>query len=108
MEVSAPTTTRPPLDDTAMLRVTGGFLAHVLRPVDAARELHRHFFNSIRRRLGQPENGEPMWDWLAAQSRVDGASLERLRGFHERTAAGRRVDLVALRNTLHDITGRLA
>lgn len=99
---------KPPLDDTAMLRVTGGFLAHVLRPADGAMELFRHFFNSLRRRLSQPENGEPLWGWLAAQARVDVATVERLRALHDRARAGRRVDLVTLRNLLHDITGRLA
>jgi hypothetical protein len=99
---------KPPLDDTAMLRVTGGFLAHVLRPADGATELFRHFFNSLRRRLSQPENGEPLWGWLAVQARVDAATVERLRTLHDRARAGRRVDLVTLRNLLHDITGRLA
>ncbi len=99
---------RPPLDDTAMLRVTGGFLAHVLKPADAAAELYRHFFNSLRRRLSLPENGEPVWDWLGAQARVDAAAIARLHGQYERVARGKRVDLVALRNTLHDLTGRLA
>ncbi|MEJ0100303.1 MAG: DUF4350 domain-containing protein [Pseudomonadota bacterium] len=99
---------RPPLDDTAMLRVTGGFLAHVLKPADAAAELYRHFFNLLRRRLALPENGEPLWDWLGAQARLDAAALAHLHGQYERVARGKRVDLVALRNTLHDLTGRLA
>jgi len=99
---------RPPLDDTAMLRVTGGFLAHVLKPADAARELFRHFFNRMRRRLSLPETGEPMWDWLAAQARVDEPALQELRTQYERAVTGRRVNLITLRNQLHDLTGRLA
>jgi hypothetical protein len=99
---------RPPLDDTAMLRVTGGFLAHVLKPADAARELFRHFFNRLRRRLSLPENGEPLWDWLAAQARVEESALRALRAQYEHAATGRRINLVTLRNQLHDLTGRLA
>jgi hypothetical protein len=100
--------TRPPLDDTAMLRVTGGFLAHVLRPDDAARSLFDHFFNRLRRRLSLPESGEPLWEWLAAQARVDPPLLARVRRLHARAAAGRRVDLMDLQNTLIEITGRLS
>jgi hypothetical protein len=99
---------RPPLDDTAMLRVTGGFLAHVLRPADAARELFRYFFNRLRRRLSLPETGEPLWEWLASQARVEEAALQHLRTQYARAAAGQRVNLITLRNQLHDLTGRLA
>lgn len=99
---------RAPLDDTSMLRVTGGFLAHVLRPADAARRLFAVFFNDLRRRLGLPENGEPLWDWLAGHSRVDGERLAQLRGLHARAAEGRRVDLIRLQNSLLDLTGRLS
>jgi hypothetical protein len=101
-------TPRPPLDDTSMLRLSGGFLAHVLRPADAARQLFARFFDALRRRLSLPENGEPLWDWIAAQARVDAALLERLRQAHARAARGRRVDLVRLRNSLLELTERLS
>jgi hypothetical protein len=96
------------LDDTAMLRVTGGFLAHVLRPADAALRLFELFFNDLRRRRGLQETGAPMWDWLAQQARVDATGLAQLRQWHERAARGRRVDLVRLHNSLLELTGRLS
>jgi hypothetical protein len=91
-----------------MLRVTGGFLAHVLKPADAARELFRHFFNRLRRRLSLPQTGEPLWEWLATQARVDEPALQELRAQYERAIAGKRINLITLRNRLHDLTGRLA
>jgi hypothetical protein len=91
-----------------MLRMTGRFLAHVLQPVDAARELFRHFFDAIRRRASLPPDDLAPWDWLAAQPRLDPPTLAHLHALHSRAVAGQRVDLVALRNLIHDITGRLA
>lgn len=94
-------------DETALLRVSGGFLAQVLRPADAARELLAQYSNALRRRLALPENGEPPWDWLASRARVEPWRIDALRDVQARIAAGRRVDLRRLQNSLVELTERL-
>jgi hypothetical protein len=99
---------RQPLTDTAMLRVSGNFLASMLKPDTAARQLFEHFFNRVRCRLALPENGEPVWDWLNTRADLNRHDLEELRRMHERIAAGRRVDLVKLQNLLSGVSGHLS
>jgi len=94
-----------PVDVTAFVRATGGFLARTLRPAEAGRQAMALFFNSVRRRVGLPEDGAPVWEWLAGQSKVAPADLSELRMFRERIDAGRKIDLAKLHNLLHRITG---
>lgn len=79
--------------EAALVRATGGFLARVLRPAQAARRMLELFFNDLRRRLGEPQNGEPLWQWLERRPQLAASDVEALRTTHTRAAAGRRVDL---------------
>jgi hypothetical protein len=95
-----------PVDITSFVRATGGFLARTVRPAEAGRREFVIFFNGIRRRLGLPEDGTPVWEWLDAQPAVDKVELTQLRNYHTRIAAGRRIDLLQLHNLLRLVANR--
>jgi hypothetical protein len=103
----APASSWNPVDVTTFIKVTGGFLAARSGANAAALRLLGNFFNRIRQRLALPQDGEPVWDWLAAQATVPPAELARLRSLHARALARERIDLVQLQNCLTGITGKL-
>ena len=86
---------------------TGEFLAERIAPAHVAQRLLANFFNSIRERLSLPQDGQPVWGWLAEQASVADADLQALRRLHARAQAGQRIDLIALQNCLTSITGKL-
>ncbi|MEO6080587.1 MAG: DUF4350 domain-containing protein [Steroidobacteraceae bacterium] len=96
-----------PADVTNFITVTGGFLAGRVAPNLAGQRLCENFFNRIRQRLALPQNGEPVWDWLAAQASIPARDLEHLQQLHARTRTRQRVNLVQLQNCLTRITGKL-
>jgi hypothetical protein len=96
-----------PIDDVAMLRVSAGFFANTIRPAAVARRLFEHFFNSLRRRLCLPENGSPVWEWIAGQARVPRSELDGLRRSYERSQANHSVNLVELQAQLAQLAGHL-
>ncbi len=96
------------VDDTALLAVTADFYAGALSPAVAGEQLCAHFFDGIRRRLQLPEDGKPVWDWLAGHGRVTAAELSELKRLHARALAGRRLDLQRLHILLHDLSGKIA
>lgn len=103
----APAQSWNPVDVTTFIKVTGGFLAARSGANAVARRLLANFFNRIRQRLALPQDGEPLWDWLAAQATVPPGELARLRALHARAQARERIDLVQLQNCLTGITGKL-
>jgi hypothetical protein len=103
----APASSWNPVDVTTFIKVTGGFLAARSGANATALRLLGNFFNGIRQRLALPQDGEPVWDWLAAQATVPPAELARLRALHARAQARERIDLVQLQNCLTGITGKL-
>lgn len=82
--------------ERALVQASGGFLARTLRPVDAGRRLLELFFNDLRRHLGEPQNGEPLWDWLSRRPQVAAADVAALRELHRQLELGRRIDLKRL------------
>ena len=97
-----------PIDDTALLQASAAFFANILPPSAAGLRLLEHFFNDLRRRLGLPPNGQPLWDWLEAHGGCSRESLAELRRFHERAQSGRRLNLSRLHLLLHQLAGTLA
>jgi hypothetical protein len=94
------------LDESAMLRVTAGFFASVLRPVPSAQWLLDEFSDRLRRRHGLPHAAGPPWDWLAAQAGVASTALGELRRLYQLTQEGRRVNLMKLQRTISQISGQ--
>lgn len=89
-----------PVDITAFVRATGGFMARVMRPATVGQQMIANFFNDVRKRLGLPADGAPVWDWLSAQPVVSQRDVERLQSLHAKLRQGRRVDLSKLHNLL--------
>ena len=89
-----------PVDITSFVRASGGFMARVLRPAVAGQQLFVNFFNDVRRRVGLPPNGEPVWDWMNAQRALPAPDLDRLHDLHDKVMRGRRVDLPVLQTLL--------
>jgi hypothetical protein len=96
-----------PIDITHSIGITGEFFAGALSPAAAGARLFENFFNSVRRNLGLPEDGRPVWEWLAADARTGAADLAALERLYAGTQAGRRVDLIKLQNLTSRILGTL-
>lgn len=96
-----------PLDVTNFVRASGGFMARVLKPATAAQQLLENFFNELRRQIGLPLNGAPVWDWIAAHGAISERDLAQLQQWHGRSQRGRRLDLPALQNLLNRIRHQL-
>jgi hypothetical protein len=94
-----------PVDDTAMLEASAGFLANMLSTAATARRLLELFFNVLRRRLAQPPNGQPVWNWLEAHARVRSQDLDELKRLYQRAYADERIDLVRLQSLLSQLAG---
>ena len=87
-----------PVDITHFIGITGEFFAGALSPAAAGARLFENFFNTVRRNLGLPEDGGPVWEWLAADARTGAADLAALEQLYARTQTGRRVDLIKLQS----------
>ncbi|MGC1459536.1 MAG: DUF4350 domain-containing protein [Steroidobacteraceae bacterium] len=102
----APTPNSGGLDESAMLRVTAGFFAGVLRPVASAQWLLDEFFERLRRRHGLLHSTRPPWDWLESHAGVASVDVERLRDLYARTQSGHRVSLMRLQRIISQISGK--
>jgi len=96
-----------PVEVTAFISASGQFFASTLTPVAVGSRLMVNFFNAIRRRLGEREDGAPLWEWLSLQAAVLSGDLAELRRLYERIQAGRRVDLRSLQNLLSRLQGKI-
>src|SRR6187431_662232 len=47
-------------------------------PWAAGEQLFHNFFNDLRRQIGLPANGAPVWDWIGSHSAVAQTELEQL------------------------------
>jgi Domain of unknown function (DUF4350) len=95
------------IDITHFIGATGEFFASALTPAAAGARLFENFFNALRRSLGLPEDGRPVWEWLATDARTSAADLDELRRLYGKTQAGRRVDLIKLQNLTSRVLGIL-
>jgi hypothetical protein len=96
-----------PVDESALIEASGRFYSAAVAPLDAARRLFENFFDRLRRRLGLPENGEPLWSWLDAQAGVSSRERAQLQSMFARVYAGERVDLTRLHNLLSELQGKM-
>ena len=84
-----------------LVRTTGLFLARVLRPAAAARQMFENFFRQLR--LGaQPVRPDPgrLWEWLENHPRVSRADVQQLQQWYAAAYADQRVPLVRLHNLI--------
>jgi Domain of unknown function (DUF4350) len=96
-----------PVDVTSFVRASGGFMARVLRPSVVGQQLFANFFNDVRRRVGLPIDGAPVWDWMNANRALPGPQMDELRELHDKAMRGRRIDLPILQTLLVQARGTL-
>jgi Domain of unknown function (DUF4350) len=95
------------VDETALLEASGRFYTAAVDPADARRTLFENFFNGLRRRLGWPQTGEPVWEWLDRQAAITAAQRSELQDLYARVCAQRRVNMPQLHNFLIRLEGQL-
>jgi len=96
-----------PVDETVLIEASGRFYSSVVTPAEAAHRLIENFFNRLRRKLGLPENGVPLWDWLGAQASVSNEERASLQRRFASVYAGERVELTELQRLLSDIQRKI-
>jgi hypothetical protein len=95
------------VDETALIEASGRFFSVAVDERDAQRELFSNFFNALRRRLGLPEDGEPVWEWLDVRAPLNSQQRRELRVLYARAIAGQRMNLKRLHNHLSTLQGHL-
>ncbi len=104
-----PPAARPePARERAFLAAAGNLFARSVDRRQAAQRMFANFFNDLRRAIGEPANGEPLWEWMRGFGAAPGSDVDRLARMHADLAAGRRIDLVELHNRLHQLRKQLA
>ena len=96
-----------PIDETKLIDAGGRFFSRHVPAAAAARALLENFFNELRRRLHQSEDGTPPWEWLAMQPRLTPENLQALQRDWQRASAGEKVDLASLQNLLVELRENL-
>lgn len=86
--------------EAELVRVTGLFLARVLRPAAAARRLFEQFFLRLQRLTGQRAAAGPPWEWLENHPRLSAAEVRQLRDWYADAYSERRIPLRRLHNLI--------
>jgi hypothetical protein len=85
--------------EAELVRVTGLFLARVLREPAAARRMFEHFFRRVPGPV-RTRPADPPWDWLEQHPRLQRADVRQLRDWYADAHAQRRVPLARLHNLI--------
>jgi hypothetical protein len=86
--------------EAELVRLTGRFLARVLRPAAAARRLFEHFCLRLQRLSGCRLDEGPPWDWLENHPRLSRDEVRQLRTWYADAYSERRVPLQRLHNLI--------
>lgn len=103
---AAPDASAP--SEVELMRVTGIFLARVLRPAAAARRLFELFFLRLQRLTGRSAAEGPPWEWLENHPRVSADDLRQLRSWYTDAYSERRIPLTRLHNLIARAERQLA
>jgi hypothetical protein len=94
--------------EAELVRVTGLFLARVLRPAAAARRMYENFFLRLQRLTAHGAAAAAPWEWLENHPRLSRDEVRQLRLWYADAYSGRRVPLERLHNLIIRIEGQLA
>ncbi|MCC5808801.1 MAG: DUF4350 domain-containing protein [Ectothiorhodospiraceae bacterium] len=86
---------------------SAGLYARRVRGDAVARGLIRHFHNQVRRLHGLPVNGEPAWDYLERNPRIDQQELRALRRMCD-SPPRRSASLIRLSQQLYRVRNQIA
>ncbi len=94
--------------EAELVRVTGRFLARVLRPSAAARRLFEQFVLRLQRVTGRSTAEGPPWQWLEQHPRLSGDEVRQLQSWYADAYSEHRVPLERLHNLIVRIERQLA
>jgi hypothetical protein len=94
--------------EAELVRVTGLFLARVLRPAAAARRMYENFFLRLQRLTAPGAAAGAPWEWLENHPRLSADEVRQLRAWYTDAYSERRVPLERLHNLIVRIEGQLA
>ena len=94
--------------EAELVRVTGTFLARVLRPPAAARRLFEQFFLRLQRLSGKSVAEGPPWEWLENHPRLSADDVRQLRTWYADAHSERRIPLERLHNLIVHTERQLA
>jgi hypothetical protein len=94
--------------EVELVRITGGFLARVLRPAAAARRMFELFFARLNARLPHGGGAGPAWELLESSPRLARADVQQLKDWYAAAYSEQRLPLVRLHNLIIDTERRLA
>jgi hypothetical protein len=86
--------------EAELVRVTGTFLARVLRPPAAARRLFEQFFLRLQRLTGKSVAEGPPWEWLENHPRLSADDVRQLRTWYADAYSERRIPLERVHNLI--------
>jgi hypothetical protein len=86
--------------EAELVRITGMFLARVLRPAAAARRLFEQFLLRLQRLTGRRAAEGPPWEWLENHPRLSADDVRQLRTWYADAYSERRVPLQRLHNLI--------
>jgi hypothetical protein len=90
-------------DLAAETRIAGGVFARHVADHAVARRLLNHFHHEIRAMHHMPADGEPAWDLLARNARINPQMLATLQREQQRAEAHKSVDLLRLTQLMTDV-----
>jgi hypothetical protein len=100
-QLRMPNLRTPAPREIELVRVTGVFLARVVRPAAAARRLLEHFLGRLQAGGARGRTDEAaVWQWLESHPRLERADIARLRQWYSAACAGQRVPLITLHNLI--------
>ncbi len=94
--------------EAELVRVTGMFLARVLRPAAAAHRIFEHFFLRLQRLTGRSTAAGAPWEWLENHPRLSGDDVRQLRAWYADAYSEHRIPLQRLHNLIVRIERQLA
>ncbi len=106
--LKAPLRRAPVAREDELVRVTGSFLARVLRPATAAQRMFTLFFARLRSGSGRGDDPAAVWDWLESHPALARGDVLQLREWYEAAGQARRVPLIRLHNLMLETERRLA
>ncbi len=106
--LKAPLRRAPVAREDELVRVTGSFLARVLRPATAAQRMFTLFFARLRSGSGRTDDPAAVWDWLDSHPALARRDVRQLRDWYQAAYQARRVPLIRLHNLMLETERRLA
>ncbi|MBS0378096.1 MAG: DUF4350 domain-containing protein [Proteobacteria bacterium] len=106
--LKAPLRRAPLAREDELVRITGSFLARVLRPATAAQRMFTLFLARLRTGSGRTDDPAAVWDWLDSHPALAREDVRQLRDWYQAAYQARRVPLIRLHNLMLETERRLA